>query len=217
MRPPPQKITHYIRKIFKNYLFGRTIKFFVNYHALIYVSSYVDDVLCNLSWKFRVYFSIYQYIALGMKWTCSKKKIKEKNFNLMVSPRQYLSGLATFLWACADRYLLGVFLILLWLYVERICPRRTPGTESSYSEHPLDRSQRETSPWKLDQLFLSEPRILERMLWYSINFKVNLLISELNCFQINSFFEWYEVLLDFNKEYHRENALFQRKVQNNLF
>lgn len=86
------------------------------------------------------------------------EKFKKKNSNILVSPRRYLSGLATFLWACADQYLLGVFRILLWLYVERICPRRTLGTELLYSEHPLDRSQRETSPWKLDQLFLSEPR-----------------------------------------------------------
>ena len=90
------------------------------------------------------------------------EKFKKKNSNILVSPRQYLSGLATFLWACADRYLLSVFRILLWLYVERICPRRTLGTELLYSEHHLDQSQREISPWKLDQLFLSEPRKFEK-------------------------------------------------------
>lgn len=100
------------------------------------------------------------------------EKFKKKNSNILVSPRQYLSGLATFLWACADRYLLGVFRILLWLYVERIYPRRTLGTELLYSEHPLDRSQRETSPWKLDQLFLSEPRKFGKDVMVFYQFKI---------------------------------------------
>lgn len=159
--PDPSEITQLIRKIFKHNFSGQTIIIFccklshlnTSICFLIFLRCFAQAKLLKVSCSFLdrpIHSTLHEMDVF--------EKFKKKTSNILVSPRRYLSGLATFLWACADQYPLGVFRILLWLYVERICPRRTLGTELLYSEHPLDRSQRETSPWKLDQLFLSEPR-----------------------------------------------------------